>query len=306
MIQTTNNAQKFFEDEDTPIYIYGAGNVGQWVARFMRKCNMDFVAFIDMEAQRDTFAMGKKMIHPKHLQLLLGSNPARVVIAITEPYKIIGDLHYYAEQCSLLCLFPVYKDIFNKPVCHNNRMLAYFRQKLVKAEIPTILCNTCIEGHIYTALGEPMLSPTVNAYICPQDFLKLCQAPEKYFSEDMVFDHWRVMAGKTVPAGRVKDIEALFMYSTNVDDSLTFWNRMREWIQWNNLAYIFQEIDGVTYEIGRDFCALPQKHLMVMKGNTYQTTEWNNVLYVRHNHFHQMNDVYENWFDVVGWINGDF
>ena len=50
MIEVTNNARSFFGESDTPIYIYGAGNPGQWVSEYMERCHMEYEGFIDKAA----------------------------------------------------------------------------------------------------------------------------------------------------------------------------------------------------------------------------------------------------------------
>ena len=59
MIQTINDTEKFIKEGNDPIYIYGAGNCGKWTGRFLQKCGIDFVAFIDKAAVRLFFIWEK-------------------------------------------------------------------------------------------------------------------------------------------------------------------------------------------------------------------------------------------------------
>lgn len=309
MIRTTNNAKQFFEEEQADAtYIYGAGNPGQWVAKFMGRCGMDFDGFVDRAVTTDDcFVLGKRILHPKRLQGFQGKR-IKLVIAILNPKEALADLALL-DCCSLLCLVPIYKDFIRCDQRYDiNKLLSYFRGKLLKGEMPTILSNTCNAGFIYRYLNGTMISPTINTGIpAAWDFIKLCKSPDVYLREDIRFDHWTLFEGERVPVGKVKDIEVLFAHSEDAGQAMRTWNKLRQWVNWAKMIFIMEDIEGfpIPYEAGKEFCALPGKHLLLKRDNLCISPDWNGIIHVEHSNFHVRDSAVENWFDLVGWLNGE-
>ena len=55
-------------------------------------------------------------------------------------------------------------------------------RKKLKIDNFSIISNNCIGGVIYNDLGKKFLSPTVNLYIKPTDFIKFLENMEYYLS----------------------------------------------------------------------------------------------------------------------------
>lgn len=308
MIQTTNDTEKFMKDGNDAIYIYGAGNCGKWTGRFMQKCGIDFEAFIDKAAQDDCTLLQKKVINPRRLAILSGKSRIKIIVANAKPWDAVADLHYYADNCNILCLIPVYKNVDGQRTVIVNKMLGYFRRQLVTAEIPTIIANSCLASVIYSALGSPMLSPTINLNIEPEDFVKICKNPRSYLSEDIQFDHWTISKGGRFPVGRIKDVEVLFSHAKDADEAVNAWNRRRQRINWDKLVFIMEDdnysrILKASDEVEAEFNALPGKHLRILCKRYNVKPERTDALYLEENYFYRHDLVMENWFDLVTWIN---
>lgn len=310
MIQTTNNTENFMKDGNDAILIYGAGNCGKWIGRFMQKCGIDFEAYIDRAAERDCSLYGKKVIHPRRLALLAGKSRIKVIVANAKPWDTIAELHYYADNCNILCLIPVYGNGGGSGTVYINKMLGYFRRQLITTEIPTVIANSCVAAVIYSALGSPRLSPTINLNIEPEDFVKICKNPREYLSEDIKFDHWTISHGREVPIGKIKDVEIIFSHASNADEAVNAWNRRRQRINWDNLVFIMEDnnydrILKATDEVEKEFNALSGKHLRILCDRYRVSSEWTDALYMKENYFYRHDLVMENWFDLVAWINGE-
>ncbi len=309
MIQTINDTEKFMEDGNDAIYIYGAGNCGKWTGRFMQKCNIDFEAFIDKAAKRDCFLYGKKVIHPRRLPMSAGKSRIKIIVANAKPWDTIADLHYYADNCNMLCLIPVYGNVEGWQTVNVNKMLGYFRRQLITTELPTIIANSCAAAVIYSALASPRLSPTIDLNIEPEDFLKICKTPKEYLSEDIKFDHWSISgSGGMAPIGRIKDVEIIFSHASDADEAVNAWNRRRQRINWDNLVYIMEDdnysrILKATDEVEKEFNALSEKHLRILCKRYGADPERTNAIYIQDNYFYRHDFVMENWFDLVAWIN---
>lgn len=308
MMQVTNNAKNFFEKHTSPIYIYGCGNYGKWIASYMQRCHMEFEGFIDKKVSMpNCFLYGKKIIHPDALPAL-GQTKIRIIIATLKSNEILEKLSWYTENINMLCMLPLYKEPISDTMKYDiNKFLSFFRAKLIPEEIPTIFSDRCTAGIIYRALGKNMISPTINTEISKEDFLKICKNPRYYFEEDMVFGYWTICQFGTKFVGKIKDVEVLFGHTEDVSQAISRWNKMRKWINWDNIIYIMT--DGrsmIPYQLAKEFCSLKDKHLLLMENNLYISRELQGGMFVNHKHFHDRNTVIEDWFDLVGWINGEF
>lgn len=309
MIKTTNNAKDFFENYNSSIFIYGGGNPGYWVSEYMGKCDLDFEGYIDIAANTENlYLRGKKIIHPERLNSY-GGEELRIVIAIGNPEEAISTLHWFVKKdMKLVCLTPIYSDFVNHKKTYDiNRLLSYFRCKLLTVKTPTIISSSCVAGQIYKSLGLPILSPTINTGIKPESFMKICKNPEAYFQEEMVFSHWTLIGGEKRPVGKIRDIEVLFGHADEAEKSICRWNKMRKWVDKNNIIYTLSDDNQiVSYPIAREFCSLQEKHLLLLQNNMYCNPDMRGTLYVTHRHFHVRDNAIENWFDLLGWINGEF
>lgn len=156
-------------------------------------------------------------------------------------------------------------------------------------------------------LGIKRISPTINNVIWPKDFLKLCKEPYKYLYQDISFSHWAICSGKRIPVGRIKDIEVYFIHDNNADEAINRWNLFRKRINWKRLIYVFSEDTAtISYPIAKEFCALNEKHMLILQKNMYCSLELKGSVYMNHDHFRIRNSAIENWFDLLGWINDEF
>lgn len=53
MITTINNVTEFIERERGLIFIYGAGNLGYWVGKYMHLCGIKFKGYLDKGATKE-------------------------------------------------------------------------------------------------------------------------------------------------------------------------------------------------------------------------------------------------------------
>lgn len=309
MIQVTNDVGDFLENKEGRLLIYGIGNPGRWVSTYMMKCGIEWDAYVDQVAKGmdDVYLWGKRIMHPQELAKY-EKEPLRIIVAVEKQNEVLADLQWYVPDNDILCLVAFYKDpIIENKTYDINKMLSYFRSKLITDDLPTIISNSCNAGFIYRALGRLPLSPTVNVGIYPQDFIKICRDPHGYLDEEIVFDHYTCFEGRRVPVGKIKDIEVNFVHSESAENAIKNWNTTKKWIHWDNLIFVMSDdTDNIPYQIVEEFCDIPQKHLCVLKSVLYSNTRMNGIIHVPHDHFHMRNSAIENWFDILGWINGEF
>ena len=309
MITTTNDVKEFFESSESPIYIYGAGNPGYWVGKYLHLCGMNYEGYFDKGARDVNCLMyGKTIYNPSEIPLVsAGENELRIIVAVKNVDEVLGQIHWYHNNRRIHCLIPMYEDYISKERIYDiNKLLSFFRSKLLVGDVPTILSNSCNAGFIYRALGVKRCSPTINNIIWPNDFLKLCKNPEKYLSKDIAFSHWTLHGGKKIPVGKIDDIEVYFVHDSSEKTAIERWNTYRKRVDLNNLIYLFSEDMGnVPINIIKEFCRLDTKHLFILQKNMYCGQEYKGCVYMNHVNFHIRDSAWENWFDLVGWINGD-
>lgn len=308
MIKTTNDVRSFLEEENGPIYIYGVGNAGYWIGKYMWRTDNAYDGYIDKAATTEDCMNYGKRIYPLETLNDRPEDKMRIMISVPCVDEVLEDLCRYAHDKEIVCLVPLYEEYFSKQKCYDiNTLLNYFRNKLMGENVPTIISNSCTAGFIYRFLGAQRKSPTINVVIHPTDFLKICKAPEVYLSQDIIFDHWTVFWGERIPVGRTGDVEVLFVHDRNAAEAINRWNRCRQRIDWDNMIYIFAE-DSFTipYEVAREFCSLDRKHLLLLNKNMYMNPEMKGMLFCKHDHFHDRESAIENRLDILGWLQGEF
>lgn len=297
---------------DREIFIYGTQTQAYWVTYYLEKCGYSVAGYIDQSAgdwdDCCYLPNGLPILHPKKLAGL--KHPIKIIITIVNIQSVIYSLHRYLEDVDILCLLPL--DSFDR--YNINRMLSFFRFSLLKNK-PTILSNRCDASYINEALGVQHLQPTFNTLILPDDFLKLCKAPKDYLELDMTFAFYSIRWHQRVPVGKVGDIHVEFAHPKSEDGSrdIKLWNRMRKFVNYDNLAFVFQVGEDPQFcastSIIKEYLNLPQKHILITNNGIYidgaRETALSNQVNVRPFGVNENQEAVESFFDLLGWINGD-
>lgn len=186
------------------------------------------------------------------------------------------------------------------------------REKLTNKDF-TIICSNCTAGVIYHNLGLRFNTPTINMYIEPKDFIKLCQNLKHYMSCNMI----EVPENSEYPVALLDDIKLYGVHYKNFDEMFEKWDIRKKRINYKNIFIIMTERDGCTYEDLINFDGLKFKNKIVFthkkydeiktsyhvkgtsnKNNNYQKTKSltdyiSKVSYMR----------YLDEWDYVGWLN---
>lgn len=178
----------------------------------------------------------------------------------------------------------------------------------------TILCTNCIGGVMYHHLGLKFLSPTINLWIAPSDFIKLLKKPSKYLSSEMkeVSE-----TGVNYPVGKLEDITIFGQHYDSFDELKEKWNQRKNRINWDNTYLFMIERDRCTYQDLVDFDKLPYVNKVVFTKDDYpeiesaiklpnsydsKNDEVNNLLQYK-SRFSILQGIDE--FDYVNFINGN-
>lgn len=115
------------------------------------------------------------------------------------------------------------------------------KQKRLKNCTPTIICNNCVSGAIYRDLGLQYLSPTVNALIEAEDFIRFVKDLPHYLTCPM---EETTLEGAAYPVGvlRKGDEQVLlrFLHDETFEKAKEKWIRRCGRVQWDNLYIILQ------------------------------------------------------------------
>lgn len=88
------------------------------------------------------------------------------------------------------------------------------------------------------------LSPTINLYIIPKDFVKLCSNLKYYFAQQL---EW-IESDVDCPTAMLDDITIYFLHYKSKEDAEKKWNERKLRVNYNNLFFIMTDRDGCTYE----------------------------------------------------------
>lgn len=317
MIAVTNDTKDFIENQNEELFIFGAGNSGYWIGHYLNKCGIEFSGYIDSnEKYCGALCQGKTIYQPQKLGEYRGKK-LRLIISPRLFEPILSNLLFIEQKYGFhaLCLVPRYKHpILNKEMYDINFLLGYFRRHLYTKNTPTIISNDCVAGHIYHFMNMIMLSPTINIGIDPDDFLKLCKEPEKYFAIEVEELFYNVCPlGKEpvegrmrLPAMKIDDITVTFAHTNGKTRELVErWNIMRKKINWENIIYVFRISDGhvpVSKDFMQSFLKLEGKHLIINCVTERAICQDRKQLNLPEYAFDAARAI-ENSFDLLGWLN---
>ncbi|MBO4675528.1 MAG: DUF1919 domain-containing protein [Elusimicrobiaceae bacterium] len=131
--------------------------------------------------------------------------------------------------------------------------------KQLKNDNFSIFSSNCIGGVLYHDYGMKFLSPTINLWMSPSDFIKFCSNPSKYLTADFV----SVPLEVNYPVAKCEDITLHLLHYTSLENAQKDWRRRASRINWKNLYIIMTERDGCTEDDLLNFDSLPYANKIV-------------------------------------------
>lgn len=127
-----------------------------------------------------------------------------------------------------------YKTIF--PIAQKRYLKSY--QNSVRSRLRnnnfSIICSNCIGGFIYHRLGLQFLSPTINCFIEPSDFIRFCEHLEYYLSLRLEF----IESDKPYPVARLDDVTVYFNHSNSKEEAESTWEKRKNRVNYDKLYVI--------------------------------------------------------------------
>lgn len=194
------------------------------------------------------------------------------------------------------------------------------RKRELKVDMPTVIARDCVAGVIYHDLKQKFMSPTINLYIKPSDFMKFVRNLKEYVSYGSLTEFKE--DGISFPVGLLsceglRDVTIYFMHYKTFNEAKEKWHERCKRINFENIVVVFplinetEDIDLILQE----FYKLPYKKVALLNykqqgvGNTYQYSEdqfdrrgsENLLSYKKGNKILQWR--YLDYFDYVEFIN---
>lgn len=121
----------------------------------------------------------------------------------------------------------------------------------------TIISSNCWGGVVYHDLGCQFLSPTIDLWFEPQDFLKFVENLESYLELEVTEEK---STEYDYPVGKLGDIHLYFMHYKTFDDAKEKWKARLKRINWDNIFIVMTEWANSTVELYSRFERLPYKN----------------------------------------------
>ncbi len=157
------------------------------------------------------------------------------------------------------------------------------RRKIDVSDISIISMN-CIGGIIYHDCGQRFLSPTINLFFEPSDFIKFVNNLDYYL--DVVPE---VSMGEEYPIGFLKDIKIYFMHYDTPEEALEKWEERKKRINRDKIFVIMVERDGFTKEDFENFKKIEYPKILFAKTKEYKDKDV--VYFERYKNMEQLPDI---------------
>ena len=173
-------------------------------------------------------------------------------------------------------------------------------QKRLKNKSPSLITSDCLGGIIYHNLGLKFMSPTINLYIEPKEFVTFVHNLKGFMESDVI----EIKAeNKKFPVGQIeyngKKVTLNFMHYNSFEEAKNKWDERKLRIDYSNI-YIAQIIVDATKEDFEAFESLPYENkILITKENLTNSKNvttlkiFSKKKYKPGEGFH-----YKNWFSI--------
>lgn len=132
------------------------------------------------------------------------------------------------------------QDIKNYKVSKEKEKLYLERKLILKNKIlgeKTLITNTCIGGRLYHDYNQKFLSPTIDLYIKPKDFVKFCCNLKEYLNYELVEDKNKKINNFVV--AKLNDIYIYFSHTNyTFEIAKQNWERRKKRINYEDIIVI--------------------------------------------------------------------
>lgn len=279
------------------------------------QCGIGFIAYIDrnMRASGKSF-WGHNIINKFQLLEYIGSSVYNIILTVEDTKSVLLDFWNMDQSKLYNILLPKQFDN-GKP--NSNLMLAPLRYRLIKNKKITVISNNCSALNIYRYLGIPSSdwSPFAfaGAAFASIDFLKLVENFEYYMNCELQIDSWEYRGIvphdlRIFPSGKLGDIRIYFPHGEGEkkDHILQQWEEHKR-IYKDYMFWILSDAQWtLPYTVVKKFSEMPLNKCIVLTRSMYCVPSINYIANPNQAFLDINGTLIEDWFDLVGWINGDY
>ena len=120
-----------------------------------------------------------------------------------------------------------------------------YHRRILKRHNVSILCNNCVGAVITHDLNLQFLSPFVNLWLYPKDFIRFCERIDYYTNCELQFA-LPVQKKYNYPVATLDDITIYFQHYHSEEEARDSWERRKKRINPNNIRCLLIERDGCT------------------------------------------------------------
>lgn len=144
------------------------------------------------------------------------------------------------------------------------RVLSRSIRKKVNLNDISIISMNCIGGIVYHDCQQEFLSPTINLFFLPSDFIKFVNNLEYYLSLTP-----NITMGAEYPIGELDDIKVYFMHYSSCKEALEKWEKRKKRINFEKIFIIMVERDGFSKEDFENFKKIKYPKILFTKSKEY-------------------------------------
>ncbi len=186
------------------------------------------------------------------------------------------------------------------------------RKKVVNDKF-TIFSNDCFAGQVYNVLGKQFLSPTINCFIRPIDFVKFMENIQWYLKQELVEEETSLH----YPVGKLGDIHIYMVHYKEFEEGKKKWNDRINRINWDNVFVYMTDRYCLPYEYRKRFDELPFENKVLLTVKKHEGIMCEKVLSYNNddvcvgvsgqiqNVFGKFLFEYTKDWDYISWLNGN-
>lgn len=159
----------------------------------------------------------------------------------------------------------------------------YSRRVQLNNQEFSIMSNNCLRGMIVHDYLQPYLSPTVNLFLYPSDYIRFLANLDDYLKTEL---KQLILKNLIQQDGCVIH----FIHYHSFNESVDKWRKRSKRISYDNLLVIFVERDGCTYQVSLDFDKLPFTHTIALVHKPYPSIK-SAVVFPRYENFNEVGTI---------------
>lgn len=121
------------------------------------------------------------------------------------------------------------------------RILSRIVKRRLDLSDVSIISMNCVGGILYHDCNSRFLSPTIDLYFEPADFIKFVNNLNYYLSLTP-----KVSMGQKYPIGTLEDIKIFFVHYSSCEEAIAKWEERKKRVNYDKIFVIMVERDGFS------------------------------------------------------------